>query len=232
MDGTVIDSEPYWLEAETKLVESYGGVWTPQQTLDLTGLDLHDTAGALQRSGVPLATEELIHTLVGMVRDLFMAAPLWRPGIRRALAECAQAKLACALVSMSWRHFTEAVCDLAPGAFAAIVSGDDVKRGKPEPEAYLVGAAKLGLAPAECLVIEDSPTGVASALAAEMATIAVPNAGCAVAPADGLTILDSPKQLSVRLMREIHSRHWATRPSSRRTADTGPGTSTSRRAAL
>jgi HAD superfamily hydrolase (TIGR01509 family) len=175
LDGTVVDSEPAWLAAETALVRRYGGAWSKAQAIELVGSDLRHTAAVLQRAGVELEPMELIATLIDFVAERVVATRPWRPGILSVLAECAQAGLACALVSMSWRRFTTAVADLVPGVFSVIVSGDEVTRGKPEPEAYLVAAARLGLEPADCIALEDSPTGVAAALNAGIATVAVPN---------------------------------------------------------
>ncbi|MDR3107154.1 MAG: HAD family phosphatase [Bifidobacteriaceae bacterium] len=207
LDGTVVDSEPAWFAAETALVERYGGAWSQERALELIGADLNHTAAALRREGVPLEPKALVNALLEVVIERVMATRPCRPGVREALAECGRAGLACALVSMSWRRFTTAVADLLPGAFAAIVSGDDVTRGKPDPEAYLLGAARLGLRPDECVAVEDSPTGVASALAAGLPTVAVPNPG-QLAPAPGLTILDSTEDITVALLREAHARHW------------------------
>jgi HAD superfamily hydrolase (TIGR01509 family) len=231
LDGTVVDSEPAWFAAETMLVERYGGTWSVDQAVALVGSDLKHTAAVLRDAGVPLDPTDLIATLIEFVAERVVATRPWRPGILRALAECREAGLACALVSMSWRRFTTAVAGLVPGTFAVIVSGDEVQRGKPEPDAYLIGAAKLGLEAADCVAIEDSPTGVAAALAAGIATVAVPNPTVtnpgAIAPAPGLALLGSTDQLTVPLLRRLHKANWAL---ALRTAGTCPGTSTSRTA--
>jgi len=92
---------------------------------------------------------------------------------------------------MSYRRFTDAVVEaLPPGAFAAVVAGDEVTRGKPHPEPYLTAAARLGVAPGECVAIEDSPTGVASAVAAGVPTLAVEHL-VTIAPGPGRTIVHS-----------------------------------------
>jgi beta-phosphoglucomutase-like phosphatase (HAD superfamily) len=89
---------------------------------------------------------------------------------------------------MSWRRFADAVLAAAPdGVFAGSVTGDEVTNGKPAPDPYLRAAALLGVDPVDCVAIEDSPTGVASALAAGCRTIAVPHV-VDVAPRAGLTV--------------------------------------------
>jgi beta-phosphoglucomutase-like phosphatase (HAD superfamily) len=77
---------------------------------------------------------------------------------------------------MSYRPLADAVLSaLPPGSFAALVTGDEVRHGKPHPEPYLTAAAALGVAPQECVAVEDSPTGVASAEAAGVPVVAVPH---------------------------------------------------------
>jgi spore germination protein YaaH len=102
----------------------------------------------------------------------------WRPGARELLDECRQAGVPTALVTMSWRRFADAVVQALPeGSFTAVITGDEVSKGKPDPEPYLVAARTLGFEPSECYAVEDSPTGVRSAVAAGCRTLAVP---CAV----------------------------------------------------
>jgi beta-phosphoglucomutase-like phosphatase (HAD superfamily) len=134
-----------------------------------------------------------------------MATRPWIGGIPEALAACRVAGLKSALVSMSWRRFTHAVGELLPGAFDAIVSGDDVSRGKPDPEPYLLAAARLDLNPADCLAVEDSPTGAGSSLAAGIPTLAVPGA-VAVPDQPGLAQAGSGWELTPDRLRAAHAR--------------------------
>jgi HAD superfamily hydrolase (TIGR01509 family) len=73
--------------------------------------------------------------------------------------------------------------------FCALVGGDDVRRGKPEPDIFLAAAAKLGLAPGECLVLEDSEPGIAAAAAARIPAIMVPDTHAAAPRGDGVAPL-------------------------------------------
>ena len=82
----------------------------------------------------------------------------------------------CALVTMSYESFARVLVDALPaGTFEVVVTGDMVSAGKPDPEAYVRAAAELGLRPDECVAIEDSATGVRSAVAAGVPTLAVPH---------------------------------------------------------
>ncbi|MDR2253356.1 MAG: HAD family phosphatase [Bifidobacteriaceae bacterium] len=203
LDGTVVNSESSWFGAERTLAERHGGSWSEAQGMALVGSDLRGTARALQAVGVALETEALVNAMLDLVIENVMATEPWLPGVVDALAACRADGLACALVSMSWRRFTHAVAALAPGAFTAVVSGDDVTRGKPHPEAYLTGAAALGLAPEECVAVEDSPTGVASALAAGIGTVVVPGA-VAVPDAPGLVRVAGAGAIDPAWLRRTH----------------------------
>jgi HAD superfamily hydrolase (TIGR01509 family) len=100
----------------------------------------------------------------------------WLPGAVDLVQQCNARGLPVALVTMSYRRFATAVLDTMPGgAFDAIITGDDVERGKPAPDAYLAAASALGVDPTACVAIEDSPTGAQSAYAAGCAVIVVPN---------------------------------------------------------
>jgi HAD superfamily hydrolase (TIGR01509 family) len=100
----------------------------------------------------------------------------WRPGARELLESLVAQGVPCALVTMSWESLATAVVGNLPnGSFAAVVTGDVVHHGKPHPEPYLAAARLLGVDLAACIAIEDSPPGVASAVAAGIPTIAVPS---------------------------------------------------------
>src|SRR3954449_8980013 len=82
MDGTIVDTEPFWIRAETALVQRYGGTGSREQALTLVGRGLEDSAQVLQRHGVRMPVPEIIDTLTGdVVRDLADATP-WRHGGR------------------------------------------------------------------------------------------------------------------------------------------------------
>ena len=175
MDGTLVDSEPYWLEAETRLVESSGGVWSEADGLQLVGSSLERSAIILQSRGVTLSVQEIIDTLTDVVADRISEEVPWRPGARELLGSLREAGVPMALVTMSIGRMAQRVVDaIGFPAFDVVVSGDMVDSGKPDPDCYLLAAEKLGVDPRESVAIEDSEYGVAAAVAAGMATIAVP----------------------------------------------------------
>jgi beta-phosphoglucomutase-like phosphatase (HAD superfamily) len=192
MDGTLVDTEPYWFDIEFELVAEFGGTWSEADAHSLVGFDLLDSAHELRtRGGVRLEPVEVVERLLdGVIRRVADELP-WRPGAGDLLAECVAADVPCVLVTMSWRRLADAVIAAAPpGSFVTSVTGDEVRNGKPDPEPYLAAAAAVGVDPAACVAIEDSPTGVAAALAAGCATLGVPHV-VPVAAAPGLTLVDS-----------------------------------------
>lgn len=175
MDGTLVDTEPYWIECEYALVEAYGGTWSTEHAHAVVGGDLIASATYIRDHGpVPLPPEEIVERLLeGVVARVRRHVP-WRPGAQDLLAELRTLGVPCALVTMSWRRLAQAVVDaLPPDTFAALVVGDEVPRPKPFPDPYERAAALLGAVPASCVAIEDSPTGVASAVAAGVPVLAV-----------------------------------------------------------
>ncbi|MBN2623866.1 MAG: HAD family phosphatase [Acidimicrobiales bacterium] len=177
MDGTLVDTEPYWIRAETELVADHGGTWTRDDALALVGLDLLDAAAHLQRvGGVDMAATDIVTSMMERVIEQMADDPPWRPGALDLLGALVDEGVPCALVTMSWRRLAGAVVDLLPpGTFAAVVAGDDVERGKPHPDPYLAAAARLDVDPGGCIAIEDSPTGARSARAAGCVVLAVPH---------------------------------------------------------
>ena len=177
MDGTLVDTEPFWIRAETELVAAHGGTWTTADAHALVGLDLLDSAAYLRRvGGVDMAPAAIVELMMERVVEQMAASPPWRPGALDLLAALRREGIPSVLVTMSWRRLLGAVVDLRPaGSFAATVAGDEVERGKPHPEPYLAAADLLGVEPARCVAIEDSPTGARSARAAGCAVLGVPH---------------------------------------------------------
>ena len=175
MDGTIVDTEPYWMSAETALVESFGGVWTHEDGLTLVGQGLWHSARILRSRGVDMTDEEIIDHLTLEVLGRVEGEIPWRPGARALLTELRERGVRTALVTMSMRNLAEhVVAHLGFDAFDFIVAGDDVAHGKPHPEAYLRAAELLGVDPTDCVAIEDSSPGVASPVASGATTIGVP----------------------------------------------------------
>lgn len=177
MDGTLVDTEPYWMAAETALVESFGGSWTHEDALQLVGSGLIDSAVILQNAGVAMEAEAIVSHLTDVVQESLRTQGVpFRPGARELLRDLRDAGIPTGLVTMSLRRMALNVVELIEfEAFDIVVAGDDVDNPKPHPEPYLQAAALLDVDIAEVIVIEDSPTGVRAGLASGALTLAVPH---------------------------------------------------------
>jgi HAD superfamily hydrolase (TIGR01509 family) len=175
MDGTLVDTEPYWIRAEHELVDAHGGHWSHEKALKLVGNDLMTSGRIIRAEGpVELPPEEIVDRLLERVVELVRERVPWQPGALELLTALGEAGVPCALVTMSYAVFAEEVVSRGPaGAFRTLVTGDQVVRGKPDPEPYLTAAERLGVDARACVAIEDSPTGIASALASGARTLGV-----------------------------------------------------------
>jgi HAD superfamily hydrolase (TIGR01509 family) len=198
MDGTLVDTEPYWMAAEYALVESFGGTWSDEHAHELVGSALLDSAEYIRHHGnVDLDPPVIVERLLDEVARAAQEVMPWRPGAIALLAALRARDVRCGMVTMSYARLAQAVVRaLDPDTFDVVVTGDQVLDGKPHPEAYLTAAERLGVDVTHCVAIEDSPTGIASAEAAGCVVVAIPHA-VAVAPAPSRTIVRSLTELTV-----------------------------------
>ncbi|SDT29275.1 haloacid dehalogenase superfamily, subfamily IA, variant 3 with third motif having DD or ED [Pseudarthrobacter equi] len=181
MDGTIVDTEPYWIAAEHALVEAHGGTWSHEQAMQLVGQSLTFSAGLLQKAGVALSIRDIIDHLTAEVVSSVRQEVPWRPGARELLEDLHLAGVRCALVTMSEGPLARQVVDSLPRPyFEFLVTGDSVSRGKPHPEAYLTAVERLQetdphLHLGHCVALEDSAPGVAAAVASGVTTVAIPH---------------------------------------------------------
>lgn len=212
MDGTLIDTEPYWMEAENDLIESHGGTWSDAQAFQLVGNALIVSGRIIkEQTGIPLTPEEIVDALLERVVVKLREHVPWRPGARELLLAARDAGLPCALVTMSYESFARVLVDSLPaGTFEVVVTGDMVENGKPHPEPYLRAAHDLALAPEQCVAIEDSATGVRSAVAAGVPTLAVPHL-VEIPQLDGLVVVPDLAAVSLDDLPRLAERARATR---------------------
>jgi HAD superfamily hydrolase (TIGR01509 family) len=188
MDGTLVDTEPYWIDTERAMAEKYGATWTEADAMELVGSDLLDSGAYIKRvMGLDLSPAEVVEELLdGVVGKVQHAVP-WRPGAVELLESLREAGVRCGLVTMSYQRFVAPIlARLPPETFRVVVTGEQVSRGKPHPEPYLTAAAALGVPPEECVAIEDSNTGAKSAEAAGCTVLVVEN---------HVPVLDGPRRV-------------------------------------
>jgi HAD superfamily hydrolase (TIGR01509 family) len=178
MDGTLIDSEKVWEVALHALATRYGGVMSASAREQMLGASSERTmAILLDDIGQPWRDPvEGADWLDRAVAELFADRVEWRPGAKELLNAVRAAGLPTALVTNTRRNLVRvALRTIGAENFDVLICGDDVARTKPDPEPYRRAAGRLGLDPAVCVAVEDSPAGAASALAAGCCLLAVPN---------------------------------------------------------
>ncbi|MDG4819764.1 HAD family phosphatase [Micromonospora sp. WMMD956] len=193
MDGTLVDSEKLWDVALRELAAEYGATLSDAGRKALIGTSMADAMRILHDDlGQPHRDPQVSAAWIdARILELFRTGLRWRPGALALLRAVRAAGIPTALVTSSGRPLVEVALDtLGRDSFDAVVCGDEVDAAKPHPEPYLTAARLLGVPIDRCVAIEDSPTGVASALAAGAAVLAVP-AEVPIAPADGVHQLDS-----------------------------------------
>jgi len=175
MDGTIVDTEPYWMRAETELVTEHGGTWSQAEGMQLVGSGLVQSARVLQLAGVALPVSEIIESLTDRVMAQLDEAVPWCAGARELIDELRAVGVPIALVTMSIRRMAlKVAAAVGDDAFDVVIAGDDVENSKPHPEPYLRAAEYLGVPIGDCIAIEDSEFGLISAVASGAAAIAVP----------------------------------------------------------
>ncbi|WP_197514854.1 HAD family phosphatase [Mycobacterium sp. 852013-50091_SCH5140682] len=203
MDGTLVDTEPHWMNAQRRLADRHGIVWTNADNLKVVGQSMEFVARTLQQSGVQRSISAIIRCLVEDVSEAIQTSIPWLPCAESLLGDLARSGIPCALVTMAHKPIPHLVAAAAaPGTFAAVIAGDDVGRGKPDPEPYLTAARRLNIAPAQCVAVEDSLSGTLSAEASGMAVVVVPGV-VPVPPSQGRYFVESLADLSVEKLREI-----------------------------
>jgi HAD superfamily hydrolase (TIGR01509 family) len=177
MDGVLIDSEPVWERVRRGFVADHGGRWAPDAQNRLMGMSTAEWSAYLSSDfGITGLTPQQVaaQVIAAMAAEYSRHLPLL-PGAAdaaRALAE----RWPLAVASSSPRSLIETVLATAGlgSAFAAVVSSEEVPRGKPAPDVYLAAADRLSAAPEACAAVEDSSNGLRAAVAAGFTVIAIP----------------------------------------------------------
>jgi len=179
MDGTLVDSEKLWTTSLHDTARWLGGALSPAAREAVVGGDMPRTLATLfDDLGLPHDAERMAAAerfLNDRTAELFAGGLSWRPGAQEALRLLDHLGWPTALVTNTERALTEAALDsIGREHFAVSVCADEVPFGKPDPDLYLRAAELLGVAPARCLAIEDSPSGALAAERAGAAVLVVP----------------------------------------------------------
>jgi len=205
MDGTLVDSEKVWEIALQELAAWAGGELSPAARAAMVGGSMATSMRIFREDlGQPDRPEEPdVKWLTSRVFNLFREGLVWRPGAAELLRAVKAAGMPTALVTSTGRLLVEAALDtLGRENFDVVVCGDEVTMPKPDPEPYRAAATLLGVAIEDCVAIEDSPIGVASAHGAGCAVLAVPNEVALEVAAD-VVIRPSLLDVDVPLLRSM-----------------------------
>jgi HAD superfamily hydrolase (TIGR01509 family) len=176
LDGVLVDSEPVWEEVRRGVVEEFGGRWLPDAQRRMMGMSTPEWARYLSADlGVDLPSDEVARTVVDRVAARYDAHLPLLPGAAEAVRRIA-GRWPLALATSSPRSLAAHVLKQAGVAdrFGAVVSTEDLRRGKPAPDVYLAAAQGLGVPAERCAAVEDSTNGMRSALAAGSRVVALP----------------------------------------------------------
>ncbi len=199
MDGLLVDSEPEWLLAEEEIARGLGLTWELSDQAHCLGGPLRKVGDYIaSRAGLEIETGvEIEQRIVSMMVQRVSGGVNVMPGARELIAELKAADIPIALVSASPRRLVDAAL-LGSGlsGFDTIGAGDEVIRTKPFPDPYLEAARRLGASPSECIVLEDSATGVAAGLASGAIVVAIPHL-VPITPGERLKVANSLVDISL-----------------------------------
>ncbi|MGA4668454.1 HAD-IA family hydrolase [Propionibacteriaceae bacterium Y1923] len=180
-DGTLVDTEPLWIEVELEMMAERGGHWEWADAEARNGHSVPSTVKLMlselgdEETSVEDMMAELIDRVVEKVRQ---AEPEFRPGIESLLAEARAAGVPCAVVTSSPKSMTDVVLPRLPAdQFATVITQEIPRNLKPHPEPYLLAAERLGVDIHRCVVVEDSDPGAIAGEAAGATVIGVPTDG-------------------------------------------------------
>lgn len=175
MDGTLVRTEELWMTAEQRTMASFGSFWDAQDQAVAVGGPL-DRVVTYMAKRVEQPEQTVGERLVHEIESLMRSQPVpWMPGAFDLHEQLTSLGIGQALVSNSWRELIEVALDELHTSFDVIIAGDEVERTKPDPLPYTRACELLGADPARTVVLEDSPTGVAAALAAGCRVVGIPH---------------------------------------------------------
>ena len=205
MDGLMVDSEPEWFLSEVEVTKPFGYTWLEDDQiaclggpLSKVGQYMFDKCG--QQNSPEYFTQTLIDTQVARMRGNTPTMP----GAVELVRELQSQGVKTALVSASPRNIVDAVLDnLGHDLFPFSISADDVVKTKPDPEAYLKAAHMCGSNITNCLVFEDSLTGMNAAIASGAYLIGVPHL-VSIEESARVRVIKSLEQLSFSKLTELN----------------------------
>ncbi|MFK8845649.1 HAD family hydrolase [Streptomyces sp. Ac-502] len=204
LDGTLVDTEGFWWEAEAQVFAELGHVLDDHHRQVVVGGPMQRSAAYLiEVTGADIGLDDLSVLLNARFSERIARGVPLMPGARRLLAELSAHGVPTALVSASHRTVIDRMLhSLGPEHFRLTLAGDDLPRTKPHPDPYLTAAARLGVDPRRCAVVEDTVTGVTAGEAAGCQVVAVPSV-TPIGPGAGRTVVGSLEEVDLPFLRSL-----------------------------
>lgn len=178
IDGLMVDTEPISRLAWDKVLAHFGYELNDDLHTRMIGYRFDESVHmVIDEYGISASAAELKEMKSAEYDKILARGAPVMPGLYELIAAINQRDLPWAVATSSpYTHAEEILHQLGlKGSCQAIAGGDEVPRGKPAPDIYLLAAKRLGISPQYCMALEDSAPGCRAALAAGMMTLAVPN---------------------------------------------------------
>lgn len=206
MDGLMVDSEPEWLESETEVTAAFGYSWSEADQVACLGGPLTKVGQYMfEKCGHQESPRFFTQTLTDTQVARMQKNTPTMPGAIELVRELQSHGIKTALVSASPRIIVDAVLNnLGHDLFPFSISSDDVIRTKPDPECYLKAASLSGTNIVNCLILEDSITGMNAAMSSGANLISVPHL-VSVVDSERVRVIKSLEQLSFLKLAELRN---------------------------
>ncbi len=199
LDGVIVDTKEAHFASFAQLGEEAGYTITPEQFKQVFGRRNNDIFPLLYGHELPTAEVEcLAERKEAIFRALVRGRVSALPGVCALLPALQAAGFHLAIGTSTPRANVDLILNELSlyRCFAAIASAEDVTRGKPDPQVFLLAAARLQTPPARCVVVEDAVAGIDAALAGEMKALAVTTNHSRAALSHATRVVDSLAEMS------------------------------------
>lgn len=204
MDGLMVNSEPEWLLSEIELTSTFGYSWTHEDQVACLGGPLSKVGTYMfEKCGQQETPQFFTHSLIDIQVARMRKNTPTMPGAVELVRELQREGVKTALVSASPRNIVNAVLDnLGHDLFPFSISSDDVETTKPNPECYLKAASTAQVQIQNCLIFEDSLTGMQSATSSGAYLIAVPHL-VSISESERVRVIKSLEQIDFIMLQEL-----------------------------
>ena len=176
LDGTLVESMSMWKDIDVEYLEKFNLPVPENLQQDIEGLNMYQTAVYFKETfNIPDCLEDIMAAWNEMAFEKYTCEIPLKPGVRPFLEALKKKHIPCGIATTNSRFLTEAILTSHQihSFFSVIVTGDEITKGKPDPEIYLKAAEKMNVSPEECLVFEDIPYGIMAGKQAGMRVCAV-----------------------------------------------------------